>query len=95
MRRALASIAALALLLSSVGATLAGEPGGSPAPAPIVEPGPSAEPVPSVDPTPSIDPAPTPSTTPDDPTPESSATAAAPVVPAANPPTRLTAGSSS
>ncbi len=86
MRRALASIAALALLLSSVGATLAGEPGGSPVPAPIVEPGPSAEPVPSVDPTTSIDPAPTPPTTPDDPTPEPSATAAAPVVPAATPP---------
>ncbi len=50
MRRSIASIAALALLLSSVGAALAGEPAGSAPPAPIVGPDPSTIPGPSADP---------------------------------------------
>ncbi len=60
MRRALASFAALTLLLSSVGAALAGEPVGSPAP--IIEPEPSSDPGPS-QPISSTDPAPTPEPT--------------------------------
>jgi len=64
MRRAQASIAALALLLSSVGSAVAADPAPSPSPAPIVEPdgtpipSPSADPGASEHPSPSTDPAP-------------------------------------
>ena len=68
MRRALASIAAVALLLSSVGSAVAAdpapapstapivEPDGTPIPSPTTDPGPSSQP--GADPTPSADPEP-------------------------------------
>jgi subtilisin len=68
MRRALASMAAVALLLSSVGSAVAAdpapapstapivEPDGTPIPSPTTDPGPSSQP--GADPTPSADPSP-------------------------------------
>src|SRR5262249_20973634 len=83
MRRCLASIAAVALLLSSVGAAIAGEPTGSATPAPVLEPQPPTDPSPSASSAPEVDPS-APAADPPEATP--SAPAADPEPPTAAPP---------
>ena len=57
MRRCLTTIAAAALIMSSVGSAFAVEPVASSDPAPTIEPGPSIDPSPSANPSPSVEPA--------------------------------------
>jgi hypothetical protein len=75
MRRCLASIAAVALLLSSVGAAIAGEPTGSATPAPVIEPQPPTDPSPAASSAPATDPS----------VPAASPSEAVPSVPAVDP----------
>src|SRR4051812_28584335 len=86
MRRALASMAAVALLLSSVGSAVAADPTPAPSTAPIVEPdgtpipspttGPGPSSPPDADPSASADPGPSAPT--DSPTPDASTSPAGP-----------------